>query len=94
MSGISVSCLEVFNVLSARRAHWFPSSSGMFVYILVTSIVQRRMFCSSFLLSMVLMKWVVSLMYVGRRITACFIQWSKYLEMFEVMLLTHEQIGL
>ena len=51
----------------------------MFVYILVTSIVQRRMFCSSFLFSIVLIKCVVSLMYEGRRTTACFIQWSKNL---------------
>ena len=94
MSGISVRCLEVFSCLSARRAHWFPSSSGMFVYMLVTSMVQRRMFSSSFLFSIVLMKCVVSLMYVGRRTTACFIQWSRSLDMFEVMLLTHEHIGL
>ena len=33
-------------------------------------------------------------MYEGRRTTACFIQWSKNLDMFEVMLLTHEHIGL
>ena len=52
------------------------------------------MFCSSFSFSIVLIKCVVSLMYEGRRTTACFIQWSKNLDMFEVMLLTHEHIGL
>ena len=36
-SGIDV---DVFKSLSAA---WFPSSVGMFVYILVMSTVQRRM---------------------------------------------------
>ena len=74
MSGMFESGLEIFSAFSALRAAKLPSSVGMLVYMLVTSIVQRRVSFSNTLSSMVCIRCVVSLMYDGRRTTACFSQ--------------------
>ena len=94
MSGISVTSLEHLRFWSALIDAPFPSSMGILVYMLVMSIEHRRMSFSKVLASIVLMKWVESEMYDGRSFTACLSQWSRNLEVLEVTLLTHEQMGL
>ena len=91
VSGMGV---EFLSVVRALIAAWFPSAVGMFVYMLVTSTVQRIMSLQNVCFSKVWMRCVVSLMYVGKRTTACFSQKSKKPDMLAVMLLTQEHIGL
>ena len=83
-----------FKFSRALIAALFLSSMGILVYMFVTSIEQSKMSLAKVMSSMVFMKWVESLMYDGRSLTACLSQWSRNLEMLEVTLLTHEQMGL
>ena len=53
--------LFLWNVSYALHTVAIPSSCGMLVYKLVTSIETRTAFCSTFVFSMTLMKPVVSL---------------------------------
>ena len=66
-----------FKFSRALIAALFPSSMGILVYMFVTSIEQSKMSLAKVMSSMVFMKWVESLMYDGRSLTACLSQWSQ-----------------
>ena len=71
-----------------------PSRCGMLVYSEETSMLTSKLFVGIVVFEISLTKFLVSWMYDGSSLTIGCSQWSTNLEMFSVMLLTLETIGL